>query len=196
MTPFAPVKEFLNPAGSASGTTFQFVFQDPSANVYDIGEIGIYSGNTLFAIASQPVANGWLLQKGSLPLVVPSVYDFANVSTGNITFTVTNTFPLAGEFIPGIVLKARNVDIPLDNTRFMTPAQVEARLSGRIATQTEYDNSAIGKWVAASLQVASSKLKGTISALRLPRASQSQYNAGGSGNSGRVITAGFNHPGE
>ena len=194
-TPFAPIKEFVNPSGSASGTTFQFVYQDPSPNVYNIGEIGIFSGVTLLAIASRPAADGWLLQKGALPLVVPSVYDFANVATGAITFTVNNVFPLATETTPGIVSKARNADIPLDDNRYMTPAKTEYHFTSKEATQTEYDSNLISKWVASNLAVAASKLKGTLSILRLPRASQDQYNAGGSANAGYVVTADLTIPG-
>ena len=42
MTPFVPVKELLDPAGSVSGQTFQFTFNEPSSNVYNIGEFGIF----------------------------------------------------------------------------------------------------------------------------------------------------------
>ena len=193
-TAFAPTKEFVDPAGSASGTTFQFVYQDPSANVYNIGEIGIFSGATLLAIASRPSADGWLLQKGALPLVVPSVYDFANVATGDITFTVDNTFPLGTELTPGIVSKARNIDIPLDDTRFMTPALTEARINSKAANQLEYDSGTAGKWVVSNLAIAASKLKGTISALRFPKATQGEYNSGGSSASGLIVTADLTIP--
>ena len=42
MTPFGPVKEFADPAGSSSGSTFAFVFSDPSADVYNAGELGVF----------------------------------------------------------------------------------------------------------------------------------------------------------
>ena len=180
MTPFVPVREQMDPAGSSSGTTLQFVFQDPSSDVYDIGEIGWFSGNVLFGISSRPSSEGWLLQKGGLPLVVPSVYDLGDVPTGNIVFNVTNQFPIATEQTPGLVQRASNTQA-LDSTNnavFMTPMRTDEYFQSKEASQNEYDTNTAGKWIASNLSILATKLKGTISAARFPRASQTEYNAG------------------
>ena len=52
MTPFSPARTAMNPAGTASGANFQAVFVDDGMDAYDVGEIGVFSGSTLFAIAS------------------------------------------------------------------------------------------------------------------------------------------------
>ena len=180
MTPFVPVREQMDPAGSSSGTTLQFVFQDPSSDVYDIGEIGWFSGNVLFGISSRPSSEGWLLQKGGLPLVVPSVYDLGDVPTGNIVFNVANQFPIATEQTPGLVQRASNTQA-LDSTNnavFMTPMRTDEYFQSKAASQNEYDTNTAGKWIASNLSILATKLKGTISAARFPRASQTEYNAG------------------
>ena len=180
MTPFIPVREQVNPAGSSSGTTLQFVFQDESNDVYDIGEIGWFSGNVLFGISSRPAAGGWLLQKGGLPLVVPTVYDLGDVPTGNITFNVTNQFPIATEQTPGLVQRASNTQAldSSNNAVFMTPMRTDEYFQSKEASQNEYDTNTAGKWIASNLSILATKLKGIIPAARIPRASQNDYNAG------------------
>ena len=130
MAPFAPVKEFDDPAGSAAGSTFQFVINEPSVDIYNIGEIGIYAGNLLFGISSRPSDESWLLEKGARPLIVTAAYTFANVTAANIVFNVANTHPLASEDVAGMIELSDVFETILDTTDNMaiSPKQAIAAL--------------------------------------------------------------------
>ena len=132
MTPFVPVKEFDDPAGSASASTFQFVISDPSSDVYNIGEVGIYAGNMLFGIASRPADESWLLEKGVRPFVVAAAYTFATLDATNIVFNVANTHPLATEDLAGMVEltdAAETVSYATDNKAISPKQAIDALLS-------------------------------------------------------------------
>lgn len=126
MTPFSPVKEFTNPAGSVSGNTLQFVFEDPSANVYNIGEIGVFSGTFMLGLISRPSSEGWVLQKSNNPLVVPASYQFNATLPSVISFAVANTHPLATELITGLVKLSNDTEADDDtnDTTAISPKQL------------------------------------------------------------------------
>ena len=102
LTPFTPVKEFADPMGTAADNTFQFVFQDTSADTYNVGEFGVFAGATLFAISSRPSTEPWLIQKSSGALIVPTTYQFSTLSASSITFNVTSVYPLASTGVAGM----------------------------------------------------------------------------------------------
>ena len=192
ISPFAPVKQFINPAGSVSGAIFQYVFADASVNIYNIGEIGLFSGSTLFAISSQPTADGWLLAKGAAKLVVPSVYKFESVSTDQITFNVANTHPLSVENLAGLISIAANSDVDgeTDDTKALTTLKGKRLILRQSADQNEYDNGfPASKFVSVGLDILATRLKGVLSRNRLPDgsktgkgawegATQTEYNDG------------------
>ena len=196
---FAPTKEFANPAGSVLGATFQYVFADASVNIYNIGEIGLFSGSTLFAISSQPAVDGWLLAKGAARLVVPSVYKFESVSTDQITFNVANTHPLSVENLAGLISIAANSDVDgeTDDTKALTTLKGKRLILRQSADQNEYDNDfPVSKFVSVGLDILATKLKGVLSRDRLPDgsktgkgawegATQTEYN---DGVNARVVT--------
>lgn len=160
-TPFDPVREFTNPAGSASGNSFQFVFQDDSSDTYTVGELGVFAGDVLFAIASD---TSDIFTKGSAPLVIPSIYTFATTSTGNITFNASATFVAATTEAAGLIEIATNTEAATgtDTNRAVTPAGMHGYVEGLFATQTEYNNSTSGKLVSANLNIDASKIAGHI----------------------------------
>ena len=104
MTPFAPVREFSTDfTAHVVGTgIIEIGWQDPSDDVYNIGEVGFYLfTGVLFAIASQPAAMGFLDVKtvGGTFFIANLIFDnqdltsvmFPQSSTAVIHATTTAT---------------------------------------------------------------------------------------------------------
>ena len=109
MTPFNPTRELANPAGIVVENDTQFTFMDSGADNYDVGEIAIFSGNTLYAIGSNPAA--FLFSKAAnTPLLVPIAITILGQDITNITFNNSSPIPLATVDIDGII-RLTTVDI-------------------------------------------------------------------------------------
>ena len=94
MTPFNPVREFTDDmTGHVVGTsTIEVGWQDPTDDVYNIGEIGFFlSDGTLFAIASQPAADGFLDVKTGGGTFYIANLQFDGQSLDDISFPVSST---------------------------------------------------------------------------------------------------------
>ena len=94
MTPFNPVREFTDDmTGHVAGTsTIEVGWQDPTDDVYNIGEIGFFlSDGTLFAISSQPVADGFLDVKTGGGTFYIANLQFDGQSLDDITFPASST---------------------------------------------------------------------------------------------------------
>lgn len=89
-----------------SDDTINVVLKDESTDDYQVGEFGLYTdGGVLFAVYSQPAADGWVAEKfaGSSFLLVVDVVletlDANNLTFGDLTFTN----PPATETVMGVV---------------------------------------------------------------------------------------------
>ena len=83
-TPFAPVREFTNPSGIVAGSTVQFTFLDEGADSYAVNEIGIFSGNTLYALGSDP-STTLFAKSANTPVIIPITIQLTGVETTRIT---------------------------------------------------------------------------------------------------------------
>ena len=105
VTPFSPVREFASLSGSVSGNQVSFEFQDEGDAAYDVGEIGVFSGTTLFAIASQLPASGFVFSKSmDTPLLVSIHNVWSDVgSISSITFSSSPHATAATYSVMGLV---------------------------------------------------------------------------------------------
>ena len=116
-TPFSPVRVFTDPAGFVDENRMAFNFEDNGADAYDVGEIGVFSGTTLFAIGSQPSADGFIFSKAadtdllvSVHTVVSGVADISAITFANTLLTNTNVD--AGNIVSGTLDPDRLDSVP------------------------------------------------------------------------------------
>ena len=130
--------------GTSSGSTFQFVVQDTSSEVYNVGEFGVFSGATLFAISSRIATEPWLIQKSTGALVIPTTYQFTSLDAASVTFNVTTAYPLGSPDVAGMVKLSTAGDTAV------TPAGMTAAIAAAVpslwfGTQAAYDAIAVKK---------------------------------------------------
>ena len=152
VTPFSPPRTFMNPSGNVQGTTASFGFTDDGDDAYNVGEVGVFSGTTLFSIASRPTAGGFLFAKQTTTPLLVSVHSVwsgvTNISS--VTFADAPAVVQATTGAPGIVELATQAEVNarVDTGRVITPATLptassppNAGLSDRglieLATQAE-----------------------------------------------------------
>ena len=135
VTPFDPVKEDTNPSGRVDGDTLYYTYTDPNVgggNAYDVGELGMFSGNTLVFYASRPAGDGFLFQKAeNSPLLVSLQVAFDTAPNATITFA--NSFPqdrMASATQRGVIEIATEAEAQAgtDNERAMTPLTTKAAI--------------------------------------------------------------------
>ena len=105
MTPFGIDKKFNNAVTGHSAGEVQYAVFEDSNDVYNVGEVGIFTNNdVLFAIGSRVAAEGWILVKGVNPLSFIDRFIITGIDNPNITFE-TPTWPatLATEDFAGLV---------------------------------------------------------------------------------------------
>ena len=119
-TPFSPVRVFTDPAGFVDENRIAFNFEDNSSDAYDVGEIGVFSGTTLFAIGSQPSTDGFIFSKAadtdllvSVHTVVSGVEDISAITFANTLLTNTNVD--AGNIVSGTLDPDRLGGVPAGN---------------------------------------------------------------------------------
>jgi len=109
-----------------SDDTINVVLKDESSDDYQVGEFGLYTnGGVLFAVYSQPSADGWVAEKfaGSSFLlavdVVLETLDATSLTFGDITFTN----PPASETVKGVIEIADDSEAWAgeDDVKVMTP---------------------------------------------------------------------------
>ena len=100
-TPFSPVREFVNPSGTARGDDFQVVLIDESSDDYQGGEMGVFSGSTLFAISSDP--NNPIINKvAANPLVFRLAGRYSGANLTQVTFMTVDPSPMGSDGIAGL----------------------------------------------------------------------------------------------
>ena len=133
--PFNPVRRLVDPAGIVVGTDFQFTFTDDSDDAYNVGEVGVFSGNTLVFLASQVSSEGWLFSKNAtIPLLVPVAITVQGLDLTVITFNTSNPVPLATERIQGLIRIADSATARagLDDLEAMTAMKTRQAFDSRI----------------------------------------------------------------
>lgn len=127
LTPFAPVREFTNPQGYTDDNKVTAVFSDGGNDTYAVGEVGVFSGTTLYAIASQPSSEGVLFTK---PVNVPYQFAAQFVVDGDeisaVTFNEAPAVMEATTTMPGVVRLAADGDSTSTGAVAVNPAQVAA----------------------------------------------------------------------
>lgn len=117
-----------------SDDTINVVLKDESSDDYQVGEFGLYTnGGVLFAVYSQPSADGWVAEKfagSSFLLAVDVVLESLNATSltfGDLTFTN----PTASETVKGVVELADSTEsVDRDNhDRVSTPKAVHEALA-------------------------------------------------------------------
>ena len=126
-TGLTTVIKSLTPIGSTVPSTgmIHMTFEDASADVYSVKEIGIYAGSTLFAIYANATA---FLSKTSGNLALFSI-DLAltNATPGSVTIgSATFAYPAATESAQGVAEIATTAEVTTgtDDTRIVTPAKL------------------------------------------------------------------------
>jgi hypothetical protein len=118
---------------------------DDSSDNYVLGEIGLYAGNVLFGIYSQPTA---ILEKGASQLVLLSAdIQFTSLPAGSVTVGDTQfAYPKATETRLGVIeiATAEEVAAGTDPERAVTPKTLAPQLLTRLG-KTEAAVSA-AKW--------------------------------------------------
>ena len=99
MTPFSPSRTFSTDftAHVTGEAIIEMGWQDPTDDVYNIGEIGLFlSDGTLYAVASQPVADGFLdVKTGGATFTIANLI-FSSATLTNVTFPASSTAVIHG----------------------------------------------------------------------------------------------------
>ena len=150
VTPFSPPRTFMNPSGNVQGSTASFGFTDDGGDAYNVGEVGVFSGATLFAIASRPTAGGFLFAKQvTAPLLVSVHSVWSGVTNiSSITFADAPAVTQATTGAPGIVELATQAEVNAlsDSGRAVTPGNMPIASSTQqgvveLASNTETNGS-------------------------------------------------------
>lgn len=110
VSPYYPARQVANPAGSASGPSFQFEYLDTATGAgagYDVNEVGAFSGGTLVFYGSQ--AAGTIITKpsnGALRTTFVGAYLAGDLDS--FTFNATLAVAAATETVQGIIEIADN----------------------------------------------------------------------------------------
>ena len=135
VSPFSPVREFTNPSGSISGNDLQFTFHDEGTDTYNVGEVGVFSGNTLFIIASQVASSGYIFAKtGSIPLIIPVAITLTGLTATAITFTTSQAVPIATLNTAGVIQLATDGEAKTGTVanKAITPLTLKAVLDDNV----------------------------------------------------------------
>lgn len=141
--PIKPITAFGG--NQVADDTIHITITDDSADSYVLGEIGLYAGNVLFGIYSQPTA---ILEKGASQLVLLSAdIQFTSLPAGSVTVGDTQfAYPKATETRLGVIeiATAEEVATGTDHERAVTPKTLATQLLTRLG-KTEAAVSA-AKW--------------------------------------------------
>ena len=111
-TQFSPRKQYSDIGVKREGATTDFTTIIPDNNdAFNIGEVGVWVGSTLYAIESQPVGSGWLATKVASQSLIMTARITDARNTAAITSTGTFAINPATESIAGIVELATAAEI-------------------------------------------------------------------------------------
>ena len=179
-TPFSPVRQFTNPQGYLNQDQVSLIFEDDSAAAYSVGEVGIFSGTTLYAISSQP-GSPLFAKQADIDLQLAAFLTVSGEEIAAITFSAPPPVRVATETVEGIV-------------RLATSAEVTARTGNGVIRARDLPGDALpsagsghngqllqvvaGAWARVTGLAASSITSGTLHVDRIPSLNASKIGAG------------------
>ena len=178
-TPFSPARVFTDPAGFVDENRIAFNFEDNGSDAYDVGEIGVFSGTTLFALGSQPSTDGFIFSKAadtdllvSVHTVVSGVADISAITFANTLLTNTNVD--AGNIVSGTLDADRLDSVPASTLTGTIHTDRIPNLSADKITSGSLDVDRVPTGIpGTSVEVATEIARGTVE-----RASDEEVDAG------------------
>lgn len=125
----ATLKTQADPAGVSEGSVVQFTYNDPSADTYNVTEIGLFDGTDLIAYACDDAGAALISKSAVTAGLIGVTVNFTNATFTGTFSTPVQLPPTATAAQPGVVRLASNSDTTSTGAVVLSPAQIQARIA-------------------------------------------------------------------